>query len=112
MRISDWSSDVCSSDLFGPIGAVIGFDDDDEAIALANASDFGLSGAIYSADAGQDYRMALTVRTGGVSIKGGAGRMQAAAAFGRIKRAGYGRGSGYEWHTQSTTQKEASCSFA
>ena len=86
-------------------GAVIGFDDDAEAIAMANDSDFGLSGAIYSADAGQAYRMALKLRTGGVAINGGAGTMQSDAPFGGIKRSGYGREYGEDGLNEFTYQK-------
>jgi len=91
--------------VFGPIGAVIGYDDDDDAIAMANHSDFGLSGAIYSADAGQAYRMALKLRTGGVGINGGAGTMQSDAPFGGIKRSGYGREYGEDGLNEFTYQK-------
>jgi acyl-CoA reductase-like NAD-dependent aldehyde dehydrogenase len=84
-------SRIAQEEVFGPIGAVIGYDTDEEAIALANASDFGLSGAIYSADAGRAFEMALAIRSGGVAINGGAGTMQSDAPFGGIKRSGYGR---------------------
>lgn len=98
-------SRLAQEEVFGPIGAVIGYDDDEEAIAFANDSDFGLSGAIYSADAGQAYRMALRIRTGGVSINGGAGTMQSDAPFGGIKRSGYGREYGEEGLNEFTYQK-------
>lgn len=98
-------SRLAQEEVFGPIGAVIGFDDDDEAIAMANASDFGLSGAIYSGDPGQAYRMALKIRTGGVSINGGAGTMQSDAPFGGIKRSGYGREYGEDGINEFTYQK-------
>lgn len=98
-------SRLAQEEVFGPIGAVIGFDDDDEAIAMANASDFGLSGAIHSADAGQAYRMALKLRTGGVAINGGAGTMMSDAPFGGIKRSGYGREYGEDGLNEFTYQK-------
>ncbi|QGN54224.1 aldehyde dehydrogenase family protein [Novosphingobium sp. Gsoil 351] len=101
-------SRLAQEEVFGPIGAVIGFEDDDEAIAMANASDFGLSGAIYSADPGKAYEMALRVRTGGVSINGGAGTMQSDAPFGGIKRSGYGREYGEEGLNEFTYQKTIS----
>ena len=72
---------------------------------MANASDFGLSGAIYSADAGEAYRMAHKIRTGGVSINGGAGTMQSDAPFGGIKRSGYGREYGEDGLNEFTYQK-------
>lgn len=98
-------SRLAQEEVFGPIGAVIGFDDDDEAIALANASDFGLSGAIYSGDPGKAFEMALRIRTGGVSINGGAGTMQSDAPFGGIKRSGYGREYGEDGLNEFTYQK-------
>ncbi|WP_421837630.1 aldehyde dehydrogenase family protein [Novosphingobium sp.] len=98
-------SRLAQEEVFGPIGAVIGFDDDDEAIALANASDFGLSGAICSADAGKAYEMALRIRTGSVAINGGGGTMLSDAPFGGIKRSGYGREYGEDGLNEFTYQK-------
>jgi len=98
-------SRIAQEEVFGPIGAVIGYDDDDEAVALANASEFGLGGAIYSADAGKAYEMALRVRTGAVAINGGAGTMQSDAPFGGIKRSGYGREYGEDGLNEFTYQK-------
>ncbi len=103
-------SRLAQEEVFGPIGAVIGFDDDDEAIAMANASDFGLSGAVYSADAGRAYELALRIRTGGVSINGGAGTMLSDAPFGGIKRSGYGREYGEDGLNEFTYQKVISFS--
>lgn len=103
-------SRLAQEEVFGPIGAVIGYDDDEEAIALANTSVFGLSGAIYSADAGKAYEMALRIRTGGVSINGGAGTMLSDAPFGGIKRSGYGREYGEDGLNEFTYQKVISFS--
>lgn len=99
---------LAQEEVFGPIGAVIGFDCDEEAIAIANDSDFGLSGGIFSGDAGSAYEMALQLRTGGVSINGGAGTMQSEAPFGGIKRSGYGREYGVEGLNEFTYQKSIS----
>lgn len=90
------ASRLAQEEVFGPIGAVIGFDTDEEAIALANDSDFGLSGGIFSTNVGLAYEMALQIRTGGVSINGGSGKMSSHAPFGGIKRSGYGREYGEE----------------
>ena len=104
----DNASRLAQEEVFGPIGAVIGFDSDEEAIAIANHSDFGLSGGIYAGDAGLAYQMALQLRTGGVSINGGAGTMQSAAPFGGIKRSGYGREYGVEGLNEFTYMKTIS----
>ena len=101
----DNASRLAQEEIFGPIGAVIGFDTDDEAIALANDSEFGLSGGIYSADAGLAFEMARNLRTGGVTINGGSGRMSSHAPFGGIKRSGYGREYGEEGLNEFTTIK-------
>ncbi|MEY4268872.1 MAG: hypothetical protein RLZZ58_88, partial [Pseudomonadota bacterium] len=82
---------IAQEEVFGPIGVIIGYDTDEEAIALANDSAFGLSGGIFSANVGRAYEMALELRTGGVMINGGGGKMSSHAPFGGIKRSGYGR---------------------
>lgn len=99
------ASRLAQEEVFGPICAVIGYDSDEEAIALANDSEFGLSGGIFSADVGRAYEMALQIRTGGVSINGGSGRMSSHAPFGGIKRSGYGREYGEEGLNEFTYVK-------
>jgi aldehyde dehydrogenase (NAD+) len=101
----DPDSHLAQREVFGPVGAVIGFDSDDEAVAIANNSDFGLSGGIFSGDVGRAYEMALRLRTGGVSINGGAGTMMSEAPFGGIKRSGYGREYGIEGLNEYTYMK-------
>jgi acyl-CoA reductase-like NAD-dependent aldehyde dehydrogenase len=82
---------VAREEAFGPLGVVIGFDTDEEAVAIANDSDFGLSGAVYSADVGHAYELAKKLRTGKVNLNGGSGKMSSYHPFGGIKRSGYGR---------------------
>ncbi|MDB5716072.1 MAG: aldehyde dehydrogenase family protein [Sphingomonadales bacterium] len=99
---------IAQEEVFGPIGVVIGYDTDEEAIDIANDSDFGLSGAVFSADVGRAYEIALQLRTGGVSINGGGGRMSSHAPFGGIKRSGYGREYGIEGLNEFTNIKTIS----
>jgi aldehyde dehydrogenase (NAD+) len=99
---------IAQEEIFGPIGVVIGYDTDEEAIAIANDSEFGLSGAIYSANVGLAYEMALQMRTGGVAINGGGGKMSSYAPFGGVKRSGYGREYGIEGLNEFTTIKSIS----
>ena len=99
---------IAQEEVFGPIGVIIGYDTDEEAIGIANDSDFGLSGAIFSADVGRAYEMALELRTGGVAINGGGGKMSSFAPFGGIKRSGYGREYGYEGINEFTNIKTIS----
>ena len=99
---------IAQEEVFGPIGVVIGYDTDEEAIDIANDSDFGLSGAVFSANVGRAYEIALQLRTGGVSINGGSGKMSSHAPFGGIKRSGYGREYGLEGLNEFTNIKTIS----
>lgn len=99
---------IAQEEVFGPIGAVIGFDSDDEAVQIANDSDFGLGGGIYSADAGTAYEMALQIRTGTLAINGGAGTMLSSTPFGGVKRSGIGREYGIDALLEFTQAKSIS----
>jgi aldehyde dehydrogenase (NAD+) len=101
----DNRSRLAQEEVFGPIGVVVGFDTDEEAIALANDSPFGLSGAVMSADAGTAYRMALRLRTGGVSINGGVGDLYVKGPFGGYKYSGVGREFGPGWLNEFLLEK-------
>ncbi|MCW2831468.1 MAG: aldehyde dehydrogenase [Aeromicrobium sp.] len=82
---------IAQEEVFGPVGVVIPFDTDDEAVAIANDSPFGLYGSIYSGDPAVAYEMAMRLRVGAVTINGGAGGMSPWAPFGGYKRSGLGR---------------------
>ncbi len=99
---------IAREEVFGPIGVVIGYDSDEEAIDMANDNDFGLSGAVFSQDVGRAYEMALQLRTGGVLINGGGGRMSSHAPFGGVKRSGYGREYGLDGLNEFTNMKTIS----
>jgi acyl-CoA reductase-like NAD-dependent aldehyde dehydrogenase len=87
---------IAQDEIFGPVGCIIGFDSDDEAIEIANASRYGLNGAIETADAAAGYAMAMRIRAGSVSLNGGTGTMSY-APIGGYKRSGIGREYGPNW---------------
>ncbi len=89
-------SEVCQQEIFGPVIAVLGFDRDEEAIAIANNSRYGLSGAVFSADRGKAYRLASLMDTGWVSVNAAVIAPDVHAPFGGIKRSGFGREWGLE----------------
>lgn len=99
---------IAQEEIFGPVGVVIGYDTDEEAIEIANASDFGLHGSIFSADAGKAYQMAMQIRTGGMAINGGGGTMLSDAPFGGYKRSGLGREYGRDGLLEFTQIKSIS----
>ncbi len=88
------SMEIAQEEIFGPVGVVIPFDDDDEAVRLANDSKFGLGGSIWTTDTGTAFEMAKRVRTGTVTINGGVGGLNPWAPFGGYKRSGVGREMG------------------
>lgn len=80
-------------EIFGPVVTAIPFDDEDEAVALANDSDFGLHGYVWSGDGERALRVAGRMRTGSVAINGGA-QQHPEAPFGGFKLSGIGRDGG------------------
>jgi len=75
---------------FGPVAAVIGAKDDDEAIALANRSRYGLGASIWTRDTEQAERLAARIESGCVFINGPV-KSDPRLPFGGIKESGYGR---------------------
>ena len=105
----DNKSRLAQEEVFGPVTAVIGFDTDEEAIAMANDSEFGLSGAVWSQDLAAAFDIACALRTGGVSINGGgAAAGSPLAPFGGYKRSGFGREWGEEGLNAFTELKSIS----
>ena len=100
----DNKSQIAQDEIFGPVGVVIGFDTDEEAIAIANDSRYGLSGGILTADAATGYQMAMKIRTGSVALNGGMAKM-AFGPIGGYKRSGIGREYGPEWLKEFTNEK-------
>ena len=85
---------IAQQEVFGPVLSVIAYDgDDDEAVRIANNSEFGLSGAVASADAERARAMARRIRTGTVSVNGGV-YYGPDAPFGGYKQSGLGREMG------------------
>jgi betaine-aldehyde dehydrogenase len=82
-----------TDEVFGPLMAVLPFDDEAEVIARANATDYGLAGAVFSADLARANRVAHAVQAGFVWIND-YGTMPASIPFGGYKHSGLGRENG------------------
>jgi len=94
---ADVSNDmrIAQEEIFGPVLVVIPFEDDDDAVRIANESVYGLSGALQSADPERALRLARRLRVGTTSINGGA-YFGPDAPFGGYKQSGVGREMGLE----------------
>ena len=80
---------IAQEEVFGPVLSILGYEDEEDAIRIANDSRFGLSGAVWSADEARAVRVARRIRTGQVDVNGGA--FNPAAPFGGVGCSGNGR---------------------
>ncbi|AQT80086.1 aldehyde dehydrogenase [Mycolicibacterium litorale] len=90
----DNSDRIAQEEIFGPVLAVVPYDGDDEAIALANDSEFGLAGTVWSTDDERATEVARAVRTGTVGVNDY--QLDFRAPFGGVKASGIGRELGPE----------------
>ncbi|MFF7736244.1 aldehyde dehydrogenase family protein [Streptomyces sp. NPDC007984] len=103
--LADCTNDmrVAREEIFGPVVAVIPFDDEEEGIALADDTDYGLIDYVWSADVARAFRVARRLRAGGVGINTVGRNME--APFGGFKKSGVGRDVGsYALHAYSEVQ--------
>jgi len=83
---------VAREEIFGPVVVAIPFDDDDEGIAIANDSEFGLYDYVFSGDTARAFKVAKQLRAGHVGINTAQRNMD--APFGGFKMSGIGRDGG------------------
>jgi len=83
---------IAQEEIFGPVLSIIGYDDDDDAVRIANDSPYGLAGGVWSGSDERAMAVARRMRTGAVDVNGGG--FNIAAPFGGYKQSGYGRENG------------------
>jgi aldehyde dehydrogenase (NAD+) len=91
----DPDATIAQEEIFGPVLAVIPFDDDDDAVRIANNSSYGLSGAVSSASLDRAMAVARRIRTGTLGVNGGMW-FGPDSPFGGYKQSGIGREHGIE----------------
>ncbi|OMC56739.1 aldehyde dehydrogenase [Mycobacterium sp. IS-836] len=89
----DPDSEIAQDEVFGPVLVVIGFDDDHDAVRIANNSIYGLAGAVFSRDQDRALAVARRIRAGSFSVNGG-NYFGADSPFGGFKQSGVGREMG------------------
>jgi aldehyde dehydrogenase (NAD+) len=96
---------IAQEEIFGPVLAALPFDDEDEALRLANGTPFGLVAGVWTQHGGRQMRMARRLRCGQVFINnyGAGGGIE--LPFGGVKSSGYGREKGFEALLGFTTLK-------
>ena len=85
----DNSSTIAQEEIFGPVLSIIPYEDEEEAVRIANDTVYGLAGAVWSADEERAVEVGRRIRTGQVEINGGA--FNPLAPFGGYKQSGHGR---------------------
>ena len=86
------SMSIAQEEIFGPVLSIIPYQDEDDAVRIANDTVYGLAGAVWSKDEARAQRVARRIRAGQVDINGGAFNMN--APFGGFKQSGHGREAG------------------
>ncbi|PJJ55421.1 NAD-dependent succinate-semialdehyde dehydrogenase [Compostimonas suwonensis] len=88
-------SDILREEIFGPVVSIVPFDDEDDAVRLANDTEYGLVSYVYTRDLARGQRMIERLQTGMMGLNAGV-ISNAAAPFGGIKQSGLGREGGFE----------------
>ncbi|WKK70831.1 NAD-dependent succinate-semialdehyde dehydrogenase [Rathayibacter oskolensis] len=91
----DGASEILRTEIFGPVVAIVPFRDEDEAVALANDTEFGLVSYVFTRDLARGQRMIERLATGMMGLNVGV-VSNAAAPFGGVKQSGLGREGGLE----------------
>ncbi len=93
---------VAREEMFGPVVSVMKFDTDEEAVQIANDTNFGLSGAVHTSDGERGVQLAKRVRTGMIHVNDISINDEPIVAFGGEKQSGLGRLNG-EWSLEEFT---------
>ncbi|MFJ6938316.1 aldehyde dehydrogenase family protein [Streptomyces sp. NPDC101132] len=100
----DPTAPVATEEVFGPVAVVLPFEDEDDAVRLANATEYGLSGSIWTRDVGRALRLSRAVAAGNLSVNSHSS-VRYWTPFGGYKQSGLGRELGPDALTAFTETK-------
>ena len=103
--VPERTSELACEEVFGPVLTILPFDDEADAIALANATDYGLVAAVWTRDGGRQMRMAKRIRTGQVFVNCYGAGAGIELPFGGRGKSGHGREKGFAAMHEFTTTK-------
>jgi succinate-semialdehyde dehydrogenase/glutarate-semialdehyde dehydrogenase len=103
-------SPILAEEIFGPVAPIVAFDDEEEAIQLANATEYGLVSYVYTRDLARGLRVAEALEAGMVALNRGI-VSDPAAPFGGVKQSGLGREGGPEGILEYTETKYVAVSW-
>jgi aldehyde dehydrogenase (NAD+) len=93
----DPNSEIAQQEVFGPVLTVFSFEDDDEAVTMANSTEYGLAASLHTRSLARAHTVSRRLEAGSVAVNGGGGpgsRGGVAMPFGGVKASGYGREGG------------------
>jgi acyl-CoA reductase-like NAD-dependent aldehyde dehydrogenase len=102
---------IAREEIFGPVLTVIGYENDDDAVRIANDSEYGLAGSVFTQDVDRGFGIATRIRSGTFGVNEGY-IMDPVAPFGGVKQSGYGRELGREGLESYLVSQSVSCSAA
>lgn len=103
---------LAREEAFGPVAPILRFREDDEAVAIANGTPYGLQAAVYTRDLGRAFRLAKRIRAGGVHLNDPTTLRWDALPFGGVKESGLGREGILTAMREMTEVKLVSVNFA
>ena len=103
-------SAILREEIFGPVAPIVTFNDEDEVVALANATEFGLVSYVYTGDLARGLRVSERLESGMVGLNRGL-VSDPAAPFGGVKQSGVGREGGHEGVLDYTESKYIAVSW-
>jgi succinate-semialdehyde dehydrogenase/glutarate-semialdehyde dehydrogenase len=103
-------SPILAEEIFGPVAPIVTFESEDEAIAMANDTEYGLVGYIYTGDLARGLRVSERLESGMIGLNRGI-VSDPAAPFGGVKQSGIGREGGHEGVIDYTESKYIAVSW-